>query len=130
MLKHYKERVIKQIEGYDIQDYILTYTNSMKDTYTEKFKGTFGDREKFIFKERYGEYCNGSIDILPVDNDIKGKKEIRHAFTIHSIQGETVTEDKKLFIDTHLFETSEDAKLLYTAISRAKCLSQIYFIHF
>jgi hypothetical protein len=127
IVDNYQERFLSQVDNYNIDDYILTYTNSLKDSYTERFKDTF-EEEKYIFKERYGEYCNGSIAILPKDNKVKGKKEIRHAFTIHSIQGETISEDKKLFIDTHLFNSAEDGKLLYTAISRARTLDQIYFV--
>jgi hypothetical protein len=124
---NFKDRIISKVENYNINDYILTYTNSLKDKYTEMFKDTF-EEEKYIFKERYDKYCNGTIAILPKDNTIKGKKEVRHAFTIHSIQGETINTDRKLFIDTTLFDSSEDGKLLYTAISRAKKLEQIYFI--
>ena len=127
IVDNYKDRIITKIDNYNINDYILTYTNSLKDKYTEMFKDTF-EEEKYIFKERYDKYFNGSIAILPKNNNVKGKKEVRHAFTIHSIQGETVEMDKKLFIDTNLFNCSIDGKLLYTAISRAKRLEQIYFI--
>ena len=49
--------------------------------------------------------------------------EIRHAFTTHSIQGETATD--KLFIDSSkMFDT----RMFYTAISRAKTIEQIYII--
>jgi len=122
---NYSDNVISKVEGYNIEDYILTYTNKLKDKYTDMFKDTF-EKEKYIFKERYDKYFNGSIDILPKNNDIKGKKEIRHAFTVHSVQGITV--NSKLFIDISLFDTAYDGKLLYTAVSRAKYLNQIYFV--
>ena len=49
--------------------------------------------------------------------------EVRHAFTAHSIQGETAYE--KLFIESsRMF----DARMFYTAISRAKKLSQIFIV--
>ena len=126
VLNNYNDRVVNNTNNYDIKDYILTYTNASKDLYTELYKGKF-EKEKYYFTERYGEYCNGSIDILPKDYK-GGKCDIRHAFTIHSIQGETIPDDKKLFIDITGFNYSIDGKLLYTAISRARRLSQIYFV--
>ena len=127
ILDNYKDNILSKVDNYNIQDYILTWSNNVKDKYTEMFKGTF-EEEKYMFKERYGEYCNGSIAILPKDNIVKGKKEIRHAFTIHSIQGETISLDRKLFIDLKNFNYAQDGKLLYTAISRAKKLEQIHFV--
>jgi len=49
--------------------------------------------------------------------------EIRHAYTIHSIQGETA--EHKLFIN---MEKTYDSRLLYTAISRARKAEQIFLI--
>ena len=48
------------------------------------------------------------------------KHELRHAFTIHSIQGETATH--KLYIDMRGVRC---LRMLYTALSRARYLDQI-----
>jgi ATP-dependent exoDNAse (exonuclease V) alpha subunit len=49
--------------------------------------------------------------------------EIRHHFTTHSIQGETI--ETKIFIDcSKMF----DSRMFYTAISRARKLDQLYII--
>ena len=65
-------------------------------------------------------YENGEIIYEDVPNV---EKEIRHGFTIHSIQGETA--EKKVIID---MSYQNDLRVLYTAISRAKEFSQIHII--
>ena len=69
--------------------------------------------------ENKGDYCNTEIvfEKPPV------KHELRHAFTIHSIQGETASD--KLFIDINKMTS---LRMLYTAISRARYKSQIIII--
>ena len=61
--------------------------------------------------------------IVIQDEKPKIKCEIRHAFTIHAIQGETA--QTRLFIDIN---NMYDLKMLYTAISRAKKWNQIIFM--
>ena len=77
------------------------------------------DLEKYIITENKGEYCNTQI----VFEKPEVKHELRHAFTIHSIQGETATH--KLFIDLNKMTS---LRMLYTAISRAQYFDQIIFI--
>ena len=107
-------------ELYGVEDMILVGTNHLKDHYTNMFEGEFGV-EKYYIQSNNRLYSNGEIVI--------GKKpdktdcEVRHAFTTHSIQGETAS--NKLFIDSgKMF----DPRMFYTAISRAKTIDQIYIV--
>jgi hypothetical protein len=103
-------------QKYDVKDMILTGTNETKNVYTEMFKHI----EKYYCKENNRVYCNGDI-IIGEKPDCKS--ELRHAYTTHSIQGETAYNN--LFIDaSKMF----DARMFYTALSRAKRLDQIYII--
>ena len=102
---------------YDIKDYIITKTHLLKDDYTEKYK----DLEKYYVMSKSRDYCNGDIVIGKKPKIVKS--EIRHAFTIHSLQGETA--EYKLFID---ITGINSLRMLYTAISRAKYWKQIVFI--
>jgi hypothetical protein len=107
--------------NYSIEDMILSSTNTIKDTYTKLFTGKFGDKEKYYVTENNRLYNNGQIVIG--EKPEKTKCEIRHCFTTHSIQGETAY--YKLFIDARKMF---DSRMFYTAISRAKTLSQIFII--
>ena len=113
------DRIITKEElsqKYDVKDIILTGTNETKNVYTEMFKHI----EKYYCKENNRVYCNGDI-IIGEKPDCKS--ELRHAYTTHSIQGETAYNN--LFIDaSKMF----DARMFYTALSRAKRLDQIYII--
>ena len=76
--------------------------------------------KKYYCKENNRWYCNGDI-IIGEKPDCKS--ELRHEYTTHSIQGETAYNN--LFIDaSKMF----DARMFYTALSRAKRLDQIYII--
>ena len=80
----------------------------------------FPNLPKYMIKENTAKYNNNQI----VFEDIKNvKREHRHGFTIHSIQGETARH--KLFID---IRKQKSLRMIYTAISRAEYLSQIYLI--
>ena len=102
---------------YKIEDMILTGTNELKDYYTQLFPTL----QKYYVSENNRLYCNG--DIVTGEKPEATQCELRHAFTTHSIQGETATNN--LFIDSsRMF----DSRMFYTAISRAKTLQQIYII--
>jgi hypothetical protein len=91
----------------DKKNYSLQYTELLKDC-----------GNKFIVKKNTKDFNNGDI----VFNDV-GHCLPCHAFSIHSIQGETIK--NKIFIDIrNMFEP----QMLYTAISRAKNINQLYFI--
>lgn len=103
-------------EKYDVKDMILSGTNETKDIYTDLFKHI----PKYYCKENNRIYCNGDIVI---GEEPQCKNEVRHAYTTHSIQGETAYNN--LFIDaSKMF----DARMFYTALSRAKKIDQIYII--
>lgn len=104
---------------YDVNDMILSGTNSIKDFYTGLFAGKF-PIEKYYVTENNRLFQNGEI-IVGEKPDVKC--EVRHCFTTHSIQGETA--EHKLFIDS---EKMFEARMYYTAISRARKLEQIYLI--
>lgn len=105
---------------YDVKDMILSGTNAIKDTYTKMFEGKFS-KEKYYVMENNRLYQNG--EILIGAKPEKTLCEVRHCFTTHSIQGETA--EFNLFIDTaRMFE----ARMFYTAISRARTLDQIFMV--
>jgi hypothetical protein len=96
------------------QDLIISKTNNRKDLITATFK----DLEKYVVLANYTNYCNTEILLEKPPAGIR--HELRHAFTIYSCQGETAK--NKLFID---IKNLKDIKTIYTALSRAKYLSQI-----
>ena len=107
---------IKKIENYSVNDMILTYTNKRKDEFTEMYK----DLEKYYITENTQNYSNGEIVL---HKPLNTRCELRHAYTTHSIQGETT--EHNLYIDiTHI----NYKKMLYTALSRARYHDQIYLL--
>ena len=107
-------------ERYGVRDMILSGTNEIKDYYTDMFVGKFGE-EKYYITEKSTTYCNG--DIVIGEKQEHCTSEVRHCFTVHSIQGETA--HCNLFIDAgRMFDT----KMFYTAVSRAKTIEQIFII--
>ena len=108
-------------EKYDIKDYILVGTKEVGWEYTGMFKGKF-DEEKYYIQANTSEHSNGDIVFSKVKPS-GCNAEIRHHFTTHSIQGETI--ESKIFIDcSKMF----DSRMFYTAISRARQLDQIYIV--
>ena len=109
---------IKKIENYNVKDMILTRSNAVKDKYTE----LFSEYEKYIIKNNTKKYSNGEIVYeKPKEPDVVCKQ--RHAFTTHSIQGETASNNLYICIDEMY-----DPKIIYTALSRAKYHDQIHLI--
>ena len=104
---------------YTIDDMILTGTNCFKNYLTDLFVGKF-ETEKYYITSNNRVFSNGEI-VIGEKPDIKC--EVRHAFTTHSIQGETAY--NKLFIES---SKMFDSRMFYTALSRAKSLDQIYII--
>ena len=118
LLKKYKFKIHKKEDiHYKVEDLIIAKTHKSKDYYTEKYK----DLPKYLVKENTRDYSNGEIIIGPPPDGVKC--EIQHAFTIHSIQGETASHT--LFIDINRMNC---VRMLYTALSRAKLFSQIKII--
>tara|TARA_R100000388_G_C7243598_1_gene163250 strand:+ start:168 stop:2975 length:2808 start_codon:yes stop_codon:yes gene_type:complete len=107
----------KEDMDYKVEDLIITKTHKTKDIYTEKYK----DLKKYQVKENTLDYSNGEIIIG--DKPVGVNSVLQHAFTIHSIQGETCKDT--LFIDINKMSC---LRMLYTALSRAKLFSQIKII--
>jgi hypothetical protein len=103
--------------NYKINDMILCRSHETKDIYTKMFKHL----NKWSILENTREHKNG--DIIISDEKPNCKCEIRHAYTVHSIQGETAEHNLYINMDNYF-----DSRILYTAISRAKTLDQIYLV--
>jgi hypothetical protein len=103
--------------NYKINDMILCRSHETKDIYTEMFKHL----NKWSILENTREHKNQ--DIIISDEKPNCKCEIRHAYTVHSIQGETAEHNLYINMDNYF-----DSRILYTAISRAKTLDQIYLV--
>jgi len=109
----------KEDIDYSVKDLIIAKTHKSKDYYTEKYKSL----NKFMIQENTRDFCNGEI-IIGTECKPEGvRSSLQHAFTIHSIQGETAEE--RLYIDITKLNSM---RMIYTALSRAKYLSQIYII--
>jgi hypothetical protein len=106
----------KMKEIYKVEDMILVGTKLQRDD----SKTWFPDLEKYYCLENNRKYCNGEI-VIGEKPDCKC--ELRHAYTTHSIQGETA--QNNLFIES---SKMFNARMFYTAISRAKTLDQIFII--
>lgn len=115
ILNNFKQ--IKSIENYSVNDMILTYTNKRKDIFTEMYKHL----DKYYITENTQMYSNGEITLHRPENT---RCELRHAYTTHSIQGETT--EYNLYIDIRFINYK---KMLYTALSRARTYDQIYLIN-
>lgn len=115
------------IQRYTVKDWVLAATVKNRDMWTELLseKGkkyyVIKHSEIDIAKAFQGEKVALKGDIIYEDNT---RCELRHGFTIHSAQGKTIEEN--IYID--ISNIDFDYCLLYTAISRAKKLSQIYLI--
>jgi hypothetical protein len=109
-----------ELDNAKIGDYILCSTRAEMHQITEKFKDKY-DKKKFYIKKTNKDYSNG--DIIISDTPPNLDYEERYAFTVHSVQGETIK--TKIFISKNKLFMKE---LLYTAISRAEYLDQIYLI--
>ncbi len=117
----------KVTEEYSLEDWVVVGTNENVNEWTEILAET-GEKylvtdhsQQHVLQAFAGEDVALNGDVIFYDN---GRCELRHAFTTHSVQGKTI--DSKLFID--LRRMSFNYPLLYTAISRARKLEQIYLI--
>ena len=114
ILANFKQ--VKDIPNYSVNDMILTYTNKRKDIFTEMYKHL----DKYYITENTQMYSNGEITLHRPENT---RCELRHAYTTHSIQGETA--EHNLYIDIKFINYK---KMLYTALSRARKYDQIYLL--
>jgi len=113
--------------NYTVDDWILCGPNKICDEWTLEFK----DLKKYrVIVQKKTELCKalkGEKAVLKGDivfEDMGKNTELRHGYTIHSVQGRTIR--TKIFIDTR--GISFNYCLLYTAISRAVKLDQLFLI--
>jgi len=108
-----------------VTDMILSSTHKRKDIMTNKLKDILPPKY-YMTKNYDSNHCNGMIlydkPKIPASN-----YELRYAYTIHSIQGETLEDDANLYID---IRNLWDENVIYTAISRARTQKQVKFISF
>jgi len=104
-------------QHYTREDMILAYSNKTADNYTS----TFSNIKKWYI-ENSKVHHHGEIFIQ--DEKPEGSNVvIKHGFTCASIQGETARHN--IYID---HECMKNLNVLYTAVSRAKQLSQIKMV--
>ena len=111
----YKKIKRKDID-YNKEDIILVTQHNFNDEWTKKYKHI----EKYRVTNNTRDYFNGDIIFKKIP---KVDTELRHGYTIHSVQGETFK--KKIFID---MRKMKDMRMFYTAISRAEYASQIFLV--
>jgi hypothetical protein len=107
-------------QNYKVSDMILASTHEIKDEYTLRYNHL----DKFLVKNNTKDYSNSEI-IYKIPNEFV-KVEKQHAFTIHSIQGETIDKEDNLYIDLRKMFSDNH---IYTAVSRARNLKQIKLIY-
>ena len=112
-------------------DYILTGTNERVEFFTKELlhetknhylvkyhsDGDIGAK----IKDPTKVFLHGEI----IYESLGKKTEPRHAFTVHSFQGITIKDPKRLYVDIFRLGRPQD---FYTAISRVESLSQIHLI--
>ena len=81
----------------------------------------FSHIEKYKVTENRRKYKNGDI----VFEKPKQKCELRHGFTIHSVQGEDY--ENNIYI-SNMCPHYHLNRMFYTAISRTRTLDQIFII--
>tara|TARA_R100000664_G_C2759308_1_gene148935 strand:+ start:4796 stop:7591 length:2796 start_codon:yes stop_codon:yes gene_type:complete len=121
--EEYYGKFVQEIDSidYNIEDLIITFTNWAAWESPESYTSRYKNLNKWLIDGKSRDYSRGEIVIGPKPKQIQSN--LRHAFTIHSIQGETATD--KLFID---LDKMCDLRMFYTAISRAQYWDQIVFI--
>ena len=105
------------LEQYDKEDIILVSRHCFNEEWTKKLKHI----EKYKVKNNTRDFNNGDIIFNKVK---KVQTELRHGYTIHSVQGETFK--KNIYID---MRRMVDYRLFYTAISRAEYHTQIFLVN-
>lgn len=129
---NYKENFISlnKMNYNHLEDIILTSKNKCNEhhlmscncdglNYSKQWNDKYAHLEKYITTTNNKEHTKGQV-IFNKNNNCR----LCHAFTIHAIQGETI-KTGKIYIDMRDIFCPE---MLYTAISRAERLDQIFFI--
>ena len=111
---------------------ILSRTHCANKYYDD----TYENLEKYYITEKHYNLATNKGDLIIEDQNIyngqiflekpdipESKYKIRHGYTIDCIQGETA--QNNLYIDINGLYSWQH---LYTAVSRAKYFSQLYFV--
>jgi hypothetical protein len=126
-IKHKTTNIVKLLDGiktitrtemsavYKVSDMILTHTHATRTEYDKIIKD-----EKYYITKSDDNYSRGEIHF---EKPKTKNYEKTNAFTTHSVQGETFKQ--QIFIDKELIGNK---KLLYTALSRAQYISQLYIV--
>ena len=112
------------LENYNIEDMILVSRISKPFEFVAEYTNPLSvkcDTQKFLVRGTDRKYSNGDIVISDTPPSIA--HEDRHAFTIHSVQGETA--ESVLYIDMRRLWSLQ---VWYTALSRAQWLHQIKLV--
>jgi hypothetical protein len=116
---------------YQIEDMIITYTHRRTEADDSVSQEAFYavtekhcPRQKYQMTHNNQAHTKGEIVIDTVQPPFS---KIRHTYTVHCLQGETLHRPHRVFIDLYKFDRSPEIRqLLYTAISRAETLDQIF----
>lgn len=102
------------------RDMILCHSNVVKDLITN-YMSAAGKAPKFMVMKKTGKFYNGDIvHELEAPLEVGKNCELRHGYTVHSVQGETV--EGNVFA---ALEAASNNNVLYTLISRARKHHQI-----
>ena len=140
VFKQAKQTITKGVlkNRYFVDDMILCWRKEKMAEYSNMFRGEFKKEKYVVSDNKILNYNNGDIIISKdefkfncIDKDdglyngvLNGVNvQIKHAFTVHSVQG--ITCYNKLYIDIN---DMKDVKMIYTAISRAQYLNKIMLI--
>jgi hypothetical protein len=123
-LPHIKYITIDELKLlYRKEDMILRFQNEKKHKNLKiNYTDLFSDIDKFKVTSNYSHYKNGEIVYCKPNNVTMIEK--RHGFTTHSVQG--LTFENNIFID--ITGMKYNNRMIYTAISRARNISQLYII--
>ena len=103
---------------YKVIDVVLGDNNLICQIFTDCCVGL----ERWRVTRNGGSWYNGDISLT---KPVGCCAEISHASTIHSIQGETVEPPSKVII---LVDGLRNMEVVYTAVSRARKMSQIWLV--
>jgi hypothetical protein len=118
---------------YQIEDMIITYTHRRTETDDSVSQEAFYKvtekhcpLQKYQMTHNTQAHTKGEIVIAAAQPPFS---KVRHTYTVHCLQGETLHRPHRVFIDMYKFDQSTEIRqLLYTAISRAESLDQIFCI--
>lgn len=106
-------------DEYKKEDIIICSRHEFCHEHTKKFE----EVKKYRIIECFQKYNTGQILFEKPETTQENKYELRHGYTIHSVQGKTT--ENKLYIDTRKMRCS---RMFYTAVSRCRDWDTIVFL--